>query len=125
MTVVTRTDRPKSIRNRCVIEVFLGVLCYPLVFEISVNIRVFVLGLSQIFFFSEPLDKCSIIIISMIFDLQFDLTKKNIQPDNSHLYIVNFASRQPCLYFRYSKEDWMAVLIFTEIGQNTVTDSEM
>ena len=27
MTVVTPTDRPKSVRNRCVIEIFSGVVC--------------------------------------------------------------------------------------------------
>ena len=51
MTVVTPTDRPKLVHNRCVIEV----LCCPLVFEFSVGIGVFVIGLSQIsFFFSWP-----------------------------------------------------------------------
>ena len=34
--LVTPTDRPKSVRNRCVIEVFGGVcVCCPLVFEFS------------------------------------------------------------------------------------------
>ena len=33
MTVVTQTDRPKSVSNRCVIKVFGGVLCCPLVFK--------------------------------------------------------------------------------------------
>ena len=55
MTVVTLTDRPKSVRNRCVIEVFGGVFCCPLVFEFSVGIEVFVIGLSQISFFSLTL----------------------------------------------------------------------
>ena len=27
VTVVTPTDRPKSVRNRCVIELFCGVVC--------------------------------------------------------------------------------------------------
>ena len=43
MTVVTPTDRPKSVCNRCVIEVFGGVLCCPLVFEFSVGIGIFVI----------------------------------------------------------------------------------
>ena len=30
MTVVAQTDRPKSVRNLCLIEVFGGVLCFPL-----------------------------------------------------------------------------------------------
>ena len=53
--LVTPTDRPKSVRNRCVIEVFGGVcVCCPLVFEFSVGIGGFVIGLGQIsFFFSS------------------------------------------------------------------------
>ena len=27
VTVVTSTDRPKSVRNRCLIELFCGVVC--------------------------------------------------------------------------------------------------
>ena len=50
--LVTPTDRPKSVRNRCVIEVFGGVcMCCPLVFEFSVGIGGFVIGLGQISFF--------------------------------------------------------------------------
>ena len=50
--LVTPTDRPKSVRNRCVIEVFDGVcVCCPLVFEFSVGIGGFVIGLGQISFF--------------------------------------------------------------------------
>ena len=52
VAVVTPTDRPKSVRNRCVIEVFGGgVFCVDtLRFGISVGVGVFVKGLSQIFF---------------------------------------------------------------------------
>ena len=39
MTVVTPTDRPKSARNRCVIEILVAF------FEFSVGIGVFVIGL--------------------------------------------------------------------------------
>ena len=35
MTVVTPTDRPKSVRNRCSIEVFVGV------FVLSIGFRIF------------------------------------------------------------------------------------
>ena len=46
--VVTPTDRPKSVCNRCVIELVCGVVCVcP--FDISVGVGVFVIGLSQIF----------------------------------------------------------------------------
>ena len=48
MTVVTPSDRPKSVRNRCVIELFgdVFVSCCP--FDIPFGIRDFVIGLSQI-----------------------------------------------------------------------------
>ena len=49
MTVVTPSDRPKSVRNRCVIELFGDVFvlsCCP--FDISGGIGAFVIGLSQI-----------------------------------------------------------------------------
>ena len=49
VTVVTQTDRPKSVRNRCInlifVELFVLSLC-P--FDISVSVGAFVLGLSQI-----------------------------------------------------------------------------
>ena len=41
MTVVTPTDNPKSVHNRCVIEVLVAFLCCQFVFEFSVGIRVF------------------------------------------------------------------------------------
>ena len=43
MTVVTPTDRPKSVRNRCVIEGFGGVFVCPFVFKFSVGIWVIVI----------------------------------------------------------------------------------
>ena len=49
VTVVTPTDRTKSVRNRCVIELFGDVFvlsCCP--FDISVGIRAYFIGLSQI-----------------------------------------------------------------------------
>ena len=49
MAIVTPTDRTKSVRNRCVIEVFGGVFvllrCF---FDFSVGVGAFVIGLSQI-----------------------------------------------------------------------------
>ena len=48
--VVTPTDRPKSIRNRCVIEVFVGVFVLSLRF-LKFFWGAFFIGLSQIFFF--------------------------------------------------------------------------
>ena len=49
VAVVIPTDRPKSVRNRCVIELFCGVVCVvTLPFYISVGVGAFVIGLSQI-----------------------------------------------------------------------------
>ena len=48
MAVVSRTDRPKSVCNCCVIEVFGGVSALSLDFLFSDIIGVFVIRLSQI-----------------------------------------------------------------------------
>ena len=49
MTAVTPTDRPKSVRNSCVIKVFGGVFMLSRCFlDYSVGVGVFVTGLSQI-----------------------------------------------------------------------------
>ena len=49
VAVVTPTDRPKSVRNRCLIELFCGVVCVVTApFDISVGVGAFVIGLSQI-----------------------------------------------------------------------------
>ena len=57
MTAVTPTNRPKSVRNRCVIKVFGGVFLLSRCFlDYSVGVGAFVIGLSQIssFFSSRP-----------------------------------------------------------------------
>ena len=49
VVVVTPADHPKSVRNRCVLELFCGVVylfLYPV--EISVGVGAFVIGVSQI-----------------------------------------------------------------------------
>ena len=49
MAIVTLTDRPKSVCNRCVIEVFDGVFTLSrCVLYFSVGVGAFVIGLSQI-----------------------------------------------------------------------------
>ena len=50
MAVVTPpTDRPKSVRNRCVIELFVALFVLSLCpFDISAAVGAFVIGLSQI-----------------------------------------------------------------------------
>ena len=64
MTAVTPTDRPKSVRNSCVITVFGGVFMLSRCFlDCSVGIGVFVTGLSQISsFFSSVV--CSMPVVS-------------------------------------------------------------
>ena len=46
VAVVTPSDRPKSVRNCCVIDLFVAFSIYP--FDISVDVGAFVIGLSQI-----------------------------------------------------------------------------
>ena len=55
MTVVTPTDRPKSVLNRCVIEVLVAFLyCHVAFWIFSVGVGALVIGLSRISsFFSE------------------------------------------------------------------------
>ena len=55
VAVVTTIDRPKSVRNRSVIELFCGVVSVSVCpFDISVGVGAFVIGLSQISsFFSQ------------------------------------------------------------------------
>ena len=49
MAVVTPTDRPKSVRNRCLIELFVALFVMSLCpFDISVGVGAFVTGLGQI-----------------------------------------------------------------------------
>ena len=57
VAVDTPTDRPKSVRNPCVIELFVALFVLSLCpFDISVGVWAFVIGLSQIsFFFSYSL----------------------------------------------------------------------
>ena len=49
MIAVTQTDRPKSVRNRCVIKVLVAFFMLSRCFlDCSVGVGVFVTGLSQI-----------------------------------------------------------------------------
>ena len=50
--IITPTDRPKSVRNRCVIELFVALFVLSLCpFDISAGVGAFVIGLSRISFF--------------------------------------------------------------------------
>ena len=49
VAVVTPTDHPKSVRNRCLIELFVALFVLSLCpFDISVGVGAFVIGLGQI-----------------------------------------------------------------------------
>ena len=49
VALVTPTDRPKSVCNCCLIELFCGVVCVVTCpFDISVGVGGFVIGLGQI-----------------------------------------------------------------------------
>ena len=48
MAVVTPTDRPESVRNRCVIEVLVVICVVTLLLGFSMGVGDFVIGLSQI-----------------------------------------------------------------------------
>ena len=49
VALVTPTGRPKSVRNRCLIELFCGVVCVVTCpFDMSVGVGAFVIGLGQI-----------------------------------------------------------------------------
>ena len=56
VAVVAPAGHPKSVRNRCVIEVFCGVFCVVMVFfmDFSVVVAAFVLGLNQFWSFFSP-----------------------------------------------------------------------
>ena len=70
MAVVTPNDRPRSVRNRCVIEVLLVFLCcYDAFWIFSVGVVAFRRGVSQIFFFS--CNKFSIRIFSLYTSITF------------------------------------------------------
>ena len=63
MAVVTPNDRPKSVRNRCAIEVFGGVFVLSRCFQyFSTCVEAFVIGLSQSsLFLYKNINKSSVI----------------------------------------------------------------
>ena len=63
------TDRPKSVRNRCVIEVFGGVFVLSrCILDFSVGVGAFVIGLSQI---SSFFTQCIYIVVSHFIYVKF------------------------------------------------------
>ena len=82
VAVVAPTDRPKSVRNRCVIELFLSLFVLShCPFDISVGVGGFVIGLSQISsFFSSYMYTCN---TSCFFDDRLD--NKRCEHENLHI----------------------------------------
>ena len=62
MAIVTPTDRPKSVRNRSVIELFVALFVLSFCpFDISVSVGAFVTGLSQMSSFFLQKSACALI----------------------------------------------------------------
>ena len=94
MAIVTPTDRPKSVRNRCVIEVFCVVFVFSSCFlDCSVSVGAFVIGLSQIssFFIQYEMhkeaDARAIHFIFNFFQINIITT---IKPKNISLKIISY-----------------------------------
>ena len=69
VAVVTPTERPKSVRNRCVIELFVPLFVLSLCpYDISVGVWAFVIGLGQIssFFSFNILASCFSFLLYVI-----------------------------------------------------------
>ena len=65
--VVTLTDRPKSVRNRCVIEDFGGVFVLPCCFsDFSVGVGAFIIRLSHISSFSLEVIHTNCVLIFLL-----------------------------------------------------------
>ena len=80
VSIVTPTDRPKSVRNRCVIEVFgvVFVLTSCCVLDVSVGVGAFIIRLSQISSFFSPNQCLPNVTIKM---------KVNLWIDDAHLSV--------------------------------------
>ena len=85
VAVVTPTDRPKSVHNLCVIELFVALFMLSLCpFDISVGVGVIVIGLSQISsFFSS---NTATFTFNCLFPYQFKFYLKIRQ--SQHFYIT-------------------------------------
>ena len=79
MTAVTPTDRPKSVRNSCVIKVFGGVFMLSRCFlDCSVGVWGFVTGLSQISSFFSSKSSVNFIMVSTLVCHAGDRVRFNI-----------------------------------------------
>ena len=97
VTAVTPTDRPKSVRNSCVIKVFGGVFMLSRCFlDCSMGVGVFVTGLSQISsFFSSTSWWVSLLI--------------HHRPSRAH--VVEFY----CRNYQNYKHPWKGIIFRTSV----------
>ena len=93
MTVVTPSDRPKSVRNRCVIEHFGDVFVLSCcLFDISDGIGAFVIGLSQISSFSL-LNPKQFLCLNWSYSIEVLLDKRQKYVSQIRFLIAKLASR--------------------------------
>ena len=72
VAVVTPTDRPKSVQNYCVIELFVALFVLSLcLFDISIGVGAFVLGLSQISSFFAHISDQQAVFSSISFNIKY------------------------------------------------------
>ena len=97
VSVVTPTDRPKSVRNRCVIELSCDVVAFSLSpFDISIGVWAFVIGLSQIssFFFLHVRHFIFTIILELDFHYKICF---HILSETNYYIIFNPLCWLPCI----------------------------
>ena len=112
VAVVTPTDRPKSIRNLCLIELFCGVVCVvTLPFWLPVGVGAFVIGLSQISSFFSYLDLLLSIRREVNFTLPF-MTNMTISIPKSQalrFWVAIFHLRTPMVFLSRSSCDMLGL----------------
>ena len=126
MTAVTPTDRPKSVRNSCVIKVFGGVFMLSRCFlDCSVGVGVFVTGLSQIsFFFSFKIYK--LLAVTFIPAFTTNAMTSDFLLLISHGWVVTFPDSQRTVFIFRSWLDlidvvlafWISILNISKLLQN-------
>ena len=91
VAVVTPTDRPKSVRSRCVIKLFCGVVCVvTLPFLHFCWCRAFVIGLSQIYSFFSCIQNLLVFLDFLTFKEKKSFTNLKIfLADFCHVLILN------------------------------------
>ena len=112
MTAVTPTDRPKSVRNLCVIEVFGGVFMLSRCFlDFSVGVWALVIGLSQISSFLFYLFTDSFIRWSVIFDYDFVVCIYNKSPLQIMGFLYDTAHKMLTSPSGFDTKDWCPYII--------------